>query len=134
MAHAQNYYQHTQTVDGTTDTEIISATDQTDVDVVTLSIKNEHATVAFDACKLDFKAHKDSGWVNVEATGWATADNIVLSTYNVATLAGATEAIIRFRTEGVYAWRVLANGNGGATGPVEVWGVGIGETKGAPAD
>ena len=124
--YVQKYYQRTQTVDGTTDTAIITATDQYDVDVVTLHIKNEHASVAFDACKLDIKAHPDAGWVNVEATGWATADNIVLSATNPATLAGGAETIIKFRTDGAYAWRILANGNAGATGPVEVWGVGKG--------
>ena len=132
MAFATAYYKRTQTVDGTNDTEIASATDQYDIDEWTLSIKNGHASVAFDACKLDFKVHPNSGWVNMESTGWATADNIVVSVGNPQTLAGGAEALVRFKLGGIYAWRLLANGNASATGPVEVWGIGTGETKGNP--
>lgn len=133
MAYATAYSQRTQTIAAAAGgTVLYTATNQYDVDEVTLHVKNGHATVAFDAAILEFKAHPDAGWVTVESTGWGTADNIVTSTYNLATLAGATEAIIRFKTGGIYGWRLTASADTSAGGPVDVWGVGTGEIKGNP--
>lgn len=133
MAFVVEYKKRTQTITAdAAGTVIIEKTDQYDVDLVTLNLKNGHASTAWDAAILEFKSHPDAGWVTVESTGWATADNIVLSVANIATLAGAAEMIIRFRTEGVYAWRITVSSNTTAGGPVDVWGVGVGESKGNP--
>ena len=133
MAFVTAYAKRTQTVAAAAGgTVLITATDQYDIDEVTLNVKNEHATVAFDAAILEFKSHPDAGWVTVESTGWATADNIVTSTFNLATLAAVTEAIIRFKPNGIYAWRLTASADTSAGGPVNVWGVGVGEIKGNP--
>ena len=134
MANIQAYYSKTTTIAAAAGgTVVITKENQYDVDIVTLHVKNEHATVALDAAILEFKAHPDAGWVTVESTGWATADNIVLSAFNLATLAGATEGVIRFRTDGVYGWRLTLSANTSAGGPVQVWGVGKGEQAGVLA-
>lgn len=114
-------------------TVVITVTDQYDVDIITLHVKNEHATVAIDGAILEFKAHPDAGWVAVETSGWGTADSIVLSASNLAALAAATETVIRFRTDGIYAWRLTLSADTSAGGPVQVWGVGKGEQAGALA-
>lgn len=134
MANIQAYYSKTTTIAAAAGgTVVITKENQYDVDIVTLHVKNEHATVALDGAILEFKAHPNAGWVTVEATGWGTADNIVLSASNLAALAAATETVVRFRTEGVYAWRLTLSADTSAGGPVTVWGVGKGEQAGVLA-